>query len=71
MLASLSLFQANAQGTTILLCTNDPGELSLDEAHRAMQVHLDCVVDTCRARRRARDTLVAAERMVLAPEAAR
>lgn len=65
MLASLKLFQANAQDTTILLCTKDPGQLTPAEAHRAMQVHLDCTVDTCQVRSRARTTLVEAKRMVL------
>ncbi|WP_378737082.1 hypothetical protein [Nocardia brasiliensis] len=43
----------------------DPGELTPEQAHRAMQVHLNCDVDVCRARRRARRTLVEARRMVL------
>ncbi|MEU4416049.1 hypothetical protein [Nocardia salmonicida] len=30
-----------------------------------MQVHLECAVDTCRSRRRARATLVEQNRMVL------
>ncbi|MFC9432359.1 hypothetical protein [Nocardia sp. NPDC057030] len=46
-------------------CSTDPGELTPDQAHRAMQVHLNCSVDVCRVRRRARRTLVEARRMVL------
>ncbi|BDU02528.1 hypothetical protein ABZ552_26010 [Nocardia sp. NPDC019219] len=46
-------------------CTRDPGELTAGQAHRAMQVHLDCSVEMCRVRRRARRTLVEARLMVL------
>ncbi|PKV82356.1 hypothetical protein [Nocardia fluminea] len=49
----------------ILLCGRDPGPLTAQQAHRAMQVHLECAVDTCRSRRRARATLVEQKRMVL------
>ncbi|MGW5218813.1 hypothetical protein ACWEQA_13185 [Nocardia sp. NPDC004085] len=46
-------------------CAKDPGELTANQAHRAMQVHLDCSVEICRVRRRARRTLVEARLMVL------
>lgn len=49
----------------LLLCGRDPGPLTVEQAHRAMQVHLECAVDTCRSRRRARNTLVEQNRMVL------
>ncbi len=45
-------------------CARDPGERSAGQAHRAMQVHLDCSVESCRVRRRARRTLVEARSMV-------
>ncbi len=51
--------------STISPCSIDPGALTPDQAHRAMQVHLNCSVDMCRMRRRARRTLVEARRMVL------
>ncbi|MEV4240118.1 MULTISPECIES: hypothetical protein [unclassified Nocardia] len=46
-------------------CYRDPGTLSEVQAHRAMQVHLYCSVDSCKVRRRARQTLVESRRMVL------
>ncbi|MGY1982693.1 hypothetical protein [Nocardia gipuzkoensis] len=46
-------------------CACDPGDLTAGQAHRAMQVHLDCSVELCRVRRRARRTLVEARLMVL------
>ncbi|WP_280362413.1 hypothetical protein [Nocardia wallacei] len=49
----------------VLACHTDPGPLSPEQAHRIMQRHLDCGVDICRMRRRARHTLVEARRMVL------
>ncbi|WP_405167300.1 hypothetical protein OG203_20770 [Nocardia sp. NBC_01499] len=51
--------------STIARCSVDPGELTPEQAHRAMQVHLNCSVDVCRVRRRARRTLVESRRMVL------
>lgn len=64
MLASRILFQPS-QERSLLSCTVDPGGLTAEEAHRGMQVHLECSVDTCQVRRRARNTLVEAKRMVL------
>ncbi|WP_062983369.1 hypothetical protein [Nocardia anaemiae] len=46
-------------------CRRDPGALTEQQAHRAMQVHLYCSVDSCKVRRRARQTLVESRRMVL------
>ncbi|MEU0543436.1 hypothetical protein [Nocardia sp. NPDC005978] len=39
--------------------------MSVEEAHSAMQLHLDCTVETCQVRRRARATLVEEGRCVL------
>ncbi|WP_040814862.1 hypothetical protein [Nocardia concava] len=52
-------------------CHTDPGKLTVAQAHTAMQSHLECGVDTCRVRGRARNTLVAAGCMVLDPRATR
>ncbi|MET8423203.1 hypothetical protein [Nocardia sp. NPDC004860] len=52
-------------------CYSDPGELTAAQAHVAMQLHLQCGVDTCAVRWRARTALVASGRMVLDPRAAR
>lgn len=49
----------------IFPCDEDPGPLSKQDAHRLMQLHIDCQADICRARRRARTTLVEAKAMVL------
>lgn len=46
-------------------CSADPGPMTTTQAHKAMQVHLECCVDRCRVRRRARRTLVDHGRMVL------
>lgn len=46
-------------------CRTDPGNLTPAQAHRAMQIHLECSVDQCRVRRRARQILVEAKLMVL------
>ncbi|MTE17488.1 hypothetical protein [Nocardia aurantiaca] len=52
-------------------CYSDPGELTAAQAHTAMQLHLECGVDTCWVRWRARAALVAARRMILDPRADR
>ncbi|MCX4096437.1 hypothetical protein [Nocardia sp. alder85J] len=52
-------------GAGLLRCGSDPGVMSVDQAHAAMQLHLDCTVDTCRVRRRARAVLVESGRCVL------
>ncbi|WP_280258621.1 hypothetical protein [Nocardia wallacei] len=51
-------------------CTVDPGPLTPDRAHEAMQIHRCCTVDDCRVRRRARQILVDAGHMVLDERAA-
>ncbi|MFB8275572.1 hypothetical protein [Nocardia colli] len=63
--------QTFAMNTDIADCRVDPGPMSAARAHRAMQIHLDCSVDTCRVRRRARGTLVQSGSMVLDPRAVR
>jgi hypothetical protein len=50
---------------SVLSNLRGPREPSAAQAHRAMQVHLDCSVELCRVRRRARRTLVEARLMVL------
>ncbi|MEU6580309.1 hypothetical protein [Nocardia sp. NPDC046763] len=52
-------------------CYSDPGKLTAAQAHIAMQLHLECGVDTCLVRGRARTALVASGRMILDPRAAR
>ncbi|MFI8977414.1 hypothetical protein ACIGO9_31360 [Nocardia asteroides] len=73
MLTSLALIQPNSTHSdpALLLCVRDPGPLIADQAHRDMQVHLECDVDTCKARRRARATLGDSKRMVLDDRATR
>ncbi|WP_157555287.1 hypothetical protein [Nocardia crassostreae] len=51
-------------------CTIDPGDLTLPQAHQAMQIHMCCTVDNCLVRRRARQILVDTGQMVLAQDAA-
>jgi hypothetical protein len=51
--------------STIADSQADPGKLTPEQAHRAMQIHLECSVDLCRVRRPARHTLVEAKLMVL------
>ncbi|GAB2707953.1 hypothetical protein [Nocardia mexicana] len=46
-------------------CTVDPGPLTPEHAHEAMQIHMCCTVDDCEVRRRARQILVDAGHMVL------
>ncbi|MFI6363051.1 hypothetical protein ACIBG0_09910 [Nocardia sp. NPDC050630] len=50
---------------SLLACGNDPGVLTNQQAHAAMQLHIDCTVDRCLVRRAARTTLVEAGRCVL------
>lgn len=49
----------------LLRCGVDPGVINAEQAHAAMQLHLDCTVDTCVVRRRARAVLVDQGRCVL------
>ncbi len=51
--------------TPVWSCRADPGPMTTEQAHLAMQVHLECSVDRCRVRRRARCKLVKERRMVL------
>ncbi|GEM31225.1 hypothetical protein NN3_22320 [Nocardia neocaledoniensis NBRC 108232] len=55
----------------LLGCGTDPGPMDAEQAHAAMQLHLDCTVDECRVRRRARTTLVDAGHCVLEQRALR
>ncbi|MBF6350186.1 hypothetical protein IU448_14340 [Nocardia flavorosea] len=55
----------STQIPTLLDCGDDPGYMTAEQAHSAMQLHLDCTVDMCRVRRRARSTLVESGRCVL------
>ncbi|MEV2221474.1 hypothetical protein AB0E01_16530 [Nocardia vinacea] len=50
---------------SLLACGNDPGVLTTEQAHAAMQLHIDCTIDRCRVRRAARTTLVEAGKCVL------
>ncbi|MGN2635157.1 hypothetical protein ACWEKT_04110 [Nocardia takedensis] len=54
-----------SRAATLLNCAGDPGVLTDEQAHTAMQLHLDCTVDRCLVRRRARTTLVEAGKCVL------
>ncbi|SUE31564.1 Uncharacterised protein [Nocardia farcinica] len=55
----------------LLSCGSDPGVMTTTQAHSAMQLHLDCTVDRCLVRRRARATLVEAGKCVLDERALR
>ena len=61
----MQLSGSNTPSTGLLRCSVDPGVLTAAQAHTAMQLHLDCTVDTCRVRRRARSVLVEQGRCVL------
>ncbi|MFC3963718.1 hypothetical protein [Nocardia jiangsuensis] len=61
----MSLTDFNPRLAALYTCAADPGPLTPEQAHTAMQLHLDCTVDECLARRRARRTLVEAGRCVL------
>ncbi|MFI6042058.1 hypothetical protein ACIA8C_10510 [Nocardia sp. NPDC051321] len=61
----MQLTNLNMHVAAMLACGTDPGLLNVEQAHAAMQLHLDCTVDRCRVRRRARATLVEAGRCVL------
>lgn len=61
----------NMHLTALLACGTDPGAMTPEQAHAAMQLHLDCTVDECRVRRRARATLVESGRCVLDDRALR
>ncbi|MFE3541974.1 hypothetical protein ACFXK0_03250 [Nocardia sp. NPDC059177] len=68
----MQLSELNRQIAAALLgCGDDPGPMDSEQAHAAMQLHLDCTVDECRVRRRARKTLVDAGLCVLDERAIR
>ncbi|MET9489045.1 hypothetical protein [Nocardia sp. NPDC006630] len=61
----MQLTTLNMHVAGLLRCRRDPGIMSIEQAHAAMQLHLDCTVQTCKVRRRARATLVEEGRCVL------
>ncbi|WP_327111079.1 hypothetical protein OHB12_24730 [Nocardia sp. NBC_01730] len=61
----MPLTELNLQVVGLLACRADPGAMSIEQAHAAMQLHIDCTVDRCQVRRRARTTLVEAGKCVL------
>jgi hypothetical protein len=61
----MQLTNLNMHVAGLLICGCDPGMMTTDQAHAAMQLHIDCTVDRCRVRRRARTTLVEAGKCVL------
>ena len=67
----MQMGQRNTRIAALLTCGADPGPMTVEQAHAAMQLHLDCTVDRCRVRRRARTTLVESGRCVLDQRALR
>lgn len=67
----MQLTNLNMHLAALLACGTDPGVMTTEQAHAAMQLHLDCTVDECRVRRRARATLVESGRCVLDDRALR
>ncbi|MET7770396.1 hypothetical protein [Nocardia sp. NPDC005366] len=61
----MQLPNLNMHVTSFLTCGRDPGVMTDEQAHAAMQLHLDCTVDCCMVRRRARTTLVESGKCVL------
>ncbi|GAB2523926.1 hypothetical protein ACFXHA_20620 [Nocardia sp. NPDC059240] len=61
----MQLTSLNMHIAVLSRCRRDPGVMSAEQAHAAMQLHLDCTVATCKVRRRARATLVEEGRCVL------
>ncbi|GAA5104115.1 hypothetical protein [Nocardia iowensis] len=61
----MQLTNLNMHVAAMLACGTDPGVMTNEQAHAAMQLHLDCTVDRCLVRRRARTTLVEAGKCVL------
>ncbi|WP_067884687.1 hypothetical protein [Nocardia vaccinii] len=61
----MQLTNHNMPVAGLLRCANDPGVMTVEQAHAAMQLHLECSVDLCRVRRRARAVLVEEGRCVL------
>lgn len=67
----MQLTNSNLRIVALLACEIEPGPMTAEQAHAAMQLHLDCTVDECRVRRRARATLVETGRCVLDDRALR
>ncbi|MFD0360430.1 hypothetical protein ACFQZZ_03090 [Nocardia sp. GCM10030253] len=61
----MQLTNLNMHVAELLICGRDPGIMTTEQAHAAMQLHIDCTVDRCRVRCRARTTLVEAGKYVL------
>lgn len=61
----MQLTTLNMPVAGLLRCGTEPVLMTVEQAHAAMQLHLDCTVETCRVRRRARATLVEEGRCVL------
>ncbi|MFF0489058.1 hypothetical protein ACFYTQ_08535 [Nocardia sp. NPDC004068] len=61
----MQLTNLHAPVAALLRCGADPGVMTVEQAHAAMQLHLECAVDTCKVRRRARAVLVEEGRCVL------
>ncbi|WP_405487243.1 hypothetical protein [Nocardia sp. NBC_00511] len=61
----MQLTSLNMHIARLSQCRRDPGLMSVEQAHAAMQLHLDCTVDSCKVRRRARAILVEEGRCVL------
>jgi len=56
------------QWPPIASCSTPARPLTIDQAHRAMQVHLECAIDHCGCKRAAQSALVGAGRMRLRVE---
>ncbi|WP_227997724.1 hypothetical protein [Nocardia australiensis] len=61
----MQLPNLNMHAAGLLVCGRDPGIMTTEQAHAAMQLHIECTVDHCRVRRRARTTLVEEGKCVL------
>lgn len=61
----MQLTNLNLPVAGLLRCRVDPGVMTVEQAHAAMQLHLECSVDLCLVRRRARGILVEEGRCVL------
>ncbi|MGV9821228.1 hypothetical protein [Nocardia xishanensis] len=61
----MQLTNLNMHVAGLLACGRDPGVMTDEQAHAAMQLHIDCTVDSCLVRRRARTTLVESGKCVL------
>ena len=43
----MQLTNLNMHVASLLACGSDPGVLTTEQAHAAMQLHIDCTVDRC------------------------